>query len=111
MHPILENYGTHQTTRVRRWLARHPRFHIRFTPTSASWLNLVECWFALLTHKQIKRSAHRSVRALEATISDFLALTDEAPRPFVWTKTADFIFASVARFVSELLIRDAIWWT
>lgn len=98
LHLILDNYGTHKTARVRRWLARHPRFHLHFTPTSASWLNLVERWFALLTEKQIKRGAHRSVRALEAAIRDYLAVTNEAPTPFVWTKTADEILASVARF-------------
>jgi transposase len=98
VHLILDNYGTHKTPRVRRWLARHPRFHVHFTPTSASWLNLVERWFALLSEKQIKRGAHRSVRALEATIHDYLAVTNEAPRPFVWMKTADEILASVARF-------------
>jgi transposase len=98
VHLILDNYGTHKTARVRRWLARHPRFQLHFTPTSASWLNLVERWFALLTQKQIKRGAHRSVRALETAIRDYLAVTNEAPRPFVWTKTADEILASVARY-------------
>jgi transposase len=98
VHLILDNYGTHKTPRVRRWFARHPRFYVHFTPTSASWLNLVERWFALLTQKQIKRGAHRSVPALERTIRDYLAITNEAPRPFVWTKTADEILASLARF-------------
>lgn len=98
VHLILDNYGTHKTARVRRWLARHPRFHVHFTPTSASWLNLVERWFALLTERQIKRGAHRSVRALEAAIREYLTVTNEAPTPFVWTKTADEILASVARF-------------
>jgi transposase len=96
VHLILDNHGTHKTPRLRRWLARHPRFHVHFTPTSASWLNLVERWFALLSEKQIKRGAHRSVRALEAAIRDFPAVTNEAPRPFVWTKTADEILASEA---------------
>jgi transposase len=98
VHLILDNYGTHKTARVRRWLARHARFPVHFTPTSASWLNLVERWFALLSEKQIKRGAHRSVRALEAAIRDYLAVTNEAPRRFIWTKTADEILASVARF-------------
>ena len=96
VHLVLDNYGTHKTARIRRWLARHPRFHVHFTPTSASWLNLVERWFALLTDKQIKRGAHRSTR--EAAIRDYLAITNDAPTPFVWTKTADEILASVARF-------------
>ena len=98
VHLILDNYGTHKTPRVRRWFVRHPRFHVHFTPTSASWLNLVERWFALLSEKQIKRGAHRSVRALETTIRDYLAITNERPTPFVWTKTADEIFAKVAKF-------------
>jgi transposase len=98
VHLILDNYGTHKTPRVRRWFGRHPRFHIHFTPTSASWLTLVERWFALLSEKQIKRGAHRSVRALETTIREYLAITNEAPKPFVWTKTADEILSKVAKF-------------
>lgn len=98
VHLILDNYGTHKTPRVRRWFVRHPRFHVHFTPTSASWLNLVERWFGLLSEKQIKRGAHRSVRALETTIREYLAITNERPTPFVWTKTADEIFAKVAKF-------------
>jgi transposase len=98
VHLILDNYGTHKTPRVRRWFVRHPRFHVHFTPTSASWLNLVERWFALLSEKQIKRGAHRSVRALETTIREYLAITNERPTPFVWTKTADEILAKVAKF-------------
>jgi transposase len=98
VHLILDNYGTHKTPAVRRWFARHPRFHVHFTPTSASWLNLVERWFALLSEKQIKRGAHRSVRALETAIREYLAITNEAPKPFVWRKTADEILAKVARF-------------
>ena len=102
VHLILDNYGTHKTARIRRWLTRHVRFHLHFTPTSASWLNLVERWFALLTDKQIKRGTHRSTRALEAAIRDYLALTNAAPTPFVWTKTADDILASVARFCQRI---------
>ena len=102
VHLILDNDGTHKTARIRRWLTRHIRFHLHFTPTSASWLNLVERWFALLTDKQIKRGTHRSTRALEAAIRDYLALTNDAPTPFVWTKTADDILASVARFCQRI---------
>src|SRR3954466_7045429 len=101
-HLILDNYGTHKTPRIQRWLAAHPRFHLHFTPTSASWLNLVERWFALLTEKQIKRGAHRSTRALEAAIREYLALTNASPKPFVWAKTADDILASVARFCQRI---------
>src|SRR5205085_763398 len=78
IHLILDNYGTHKTTQVRRWFARHPRFHVHFTPTSASWLNLVERWFATLTQKQIKRGAHRSTRALETAIREYLTISNEA---------------------------------
>lgn len=102
LHLILDNYGTHKTPAIRRWLARHPRFHVHFTPTSASWLNLVERWFAMLTQKQIKRGSHRSTRALEAAIRDYVAITNESPKPFVWTKTADEILASIARFCQRI---------
>jgi transposase len=102
IHLILDNYGTHKTAQVRRWFARHPRFHVHFTPTSASWLNLVERWFATLTEKQIKRGAHRSTRALETAIREYLTISNEAPKPFVWTKTADEILASVARFCQRI---------
>ena len=102
IHLILDNYGTHKTARVRRWLVAHPRFHVHFTPTSASWLNLVERWFAALTEKQIKRGAHRSTRELEAAIREYLRITNESPRPFIWTKTADEIFASVARYCQRI---------
>jgi transposase len=102
VHLILDNYGTHKTTLIRRWLTRRPRFRVHFTPTSASWLNLVERWFAALTQKQIKRGAHPSTRALETAIRQYIAVTKEAPRPFVWTKTADEILASVARFCHRI---------
>lgn len=102
IHLILDNYGTHKTAQVRRWFARHPRFHVHFTPTSASWLNLVERWFATLSEKQIKRGAHRSTRALETAIREYLAISNEAPKPFVWHKTADEILASVARFCQRI---------
>ena len=102
IHLIMDNYGTHKTALIRRWLAKRPRFHVHFTPTSASWLNLVERWFAALTQKQIKRGAHPSTRALEAAIRQYIAVTNEAPKPFVWTKTADEILASVARFCHRI---------
>ena len=98
VHLILDNYGTHKTALIRRWLAKRSRFHLHFTPTGASWLNLVERWFALLTEKQIRRGVHQSTRELEAAIKRYLALTNDAPKPFVWTKTADEILESVARF-------------
>jgi transposase len=98
VHLIMDNYGTHKTAVIRRWLAKRPRFHVHFTPTSASWINLVERWFAALTEKQIRRGTHRSVRELEMAIKRYLAVTNESPRPFVWSKTADEILDSVARF-------------
>jgi transposase len=101
VHLILDNYGTHKTAAIRRWLAKRPRFHVHFTPTSASWLNLVERFFAALTEKQIKRGTHRSVRELESAIKQYLAVTNESPKPFVWTKSADEILASVARYCAR----------
>jgi len=98
VHLILDNYGTHKTPLIQRWLAKRPRFHLHFTPTSSSWLNLVERWFVELERKQIKRGAHRSVTALERAIYEYLDVTGEDPKPFIWTKTADEIFASIARF-------------
>jgi transposase len=101
VHLILDNYGTHKTATIRAWFAKRPRFHVHFTPTSASWINLVERWFATLTEKQIRRGAHRSVRELVTSIKSYLAVTNQSPRPFVWTKTADDILASVARFCAR----------
>ncbi len=101
-HLILDNYGTHKTPRIRRWLAQHPRFHLHFTPTGASWINLVERWFALLTEKQIRRGVHRSTRELEEAIVRYIQVHNQRPKPFVWTKTADEILASVARFCQRI---------
>ena len=102
VHLILDNYGTHKTPAIRRWLVKHPRFHLHFTPTSASWINLVERWFATLTEKQIRRGAHRSTAQLKEAIMRYLALNNAAPKPFVWTKTADEILATVARFCHRI---------
>lgn len=102
LHLILDNYGTHKTPLVKSWLARRPRFHVHFTPTSASWLNQVERWFALLTQKQIKRGSHRSTVELERAIRDYLEVYNEQPQPLVWTKSADDILASVARFCERI---------
>lgn len=103
VHLVLDNYGTHKTATIRNWLAKRPRFHVHFTPTSASWINMVERWFATLTEKQIRRSAHRSVRELETAIKSYLAISNQSPKPFVWTKTADEILSSVARFCARTL--------
>ena len=102
VHLIMDNYGTHKTPSVRNWFARHPRFHAHFTPTSASWLNMVERWFGLLSEKQIKRGTHRSTIELEKAIREYLAIHNEKPHPFVWTKTADEILASLARFCKRI---------
>lgn len=97
VHVVMDNYGTHKTPAVRRWFARRPRFHIHYTPTYSSWLNQVERWFALLTERAIKRGAHTSVRQLTRAIQDFLAVTNDQPAPFKWTKTADEILTKTAR--------------
>lgn len=98
VHIILDNYATHKTPTIRRWLAKRPRYHLHFTPTHASWINQVERWFALLTQRQIKRGAHYSVRALIDAIKNFIDATNDNPKPFVWTKSADDILAAIARF-------------
>ena len=98
VHLILDNYGTHKTLTIRHWLVRHPRYHVHFTPTSASWINLVERWFATLTEKQLRRGTHRSTADLEAALRRYLIVQNQVAKPFVWTKTADAILESVARF-------------
>ncbi|PYP42202.1 MAG: IS630 family transposase [Gemmatimonadetes bacterium] len=102
IHLVLDNYATHKTPLIRRWLSKRPRVHLHFTPTGASWINLVERWFATLTAKQIRRGVHRSTRALETAIIEYIAVTNQQPRPFRWTKTADEILASVARYCQRI---------
>ena len=97
VHLVMDNYGTHKTALIRRWLAKRPRFHVHFTPKGASWINLVERFFAEVTQKQIRRGIHRSTRGLEAAIREYLRVYKLRPKPLVWTKTADEILASVAR--------------
>ena len=103
VHLILDNYGTHKTELIRNWLARRPRFHLHFTPTSASWLNLVERWFATLTEKQLRRGVHRSTKELEQAIHNYIDHNNQAPKPLIWHKTADQILDSVARFCTRTL--------
>ena len=103
VHMILDNYGTHKTALIRRWMAKRPRFHMHFTPTSSSWLNLVERWFAELTQKQLRRGVHRSTRELEEAIYSYMKVSNENLRPFKWTKTADEILANLARFCKRTL--------
>jgi transposase len=98
IHLVCDNYGTHKTPAVKAWLARHPRFHLHFTPTGSSWINQVERWFGFLTEQKIKRGAHQSVRALENDIRAWITDWNTHPRPFLWTKTAEEILDSLARF-------------
>lgn len=103
VHMILDNSSTHKTALIQRWLAKRPRYHLHFTPTGSSWLNLVERWFAALTEKQLRRGVHRSTRELEQAILSYIESTNAAPKPFVWIKTADQIFASITRFCERTL--------
>jgi transposase len=102
VHLICDNYATHKTPSVRTWLAAHSRFHLHFTPTSSSWLNLVERWFAELTNKQLRRGVHRSVRALEADIRTWIATWNSNPKPYVWTKTSDEILERLAGYLNRI---------
>jgi transposase len=108
VHIIMDNYGTHKTPLIRNWFAKRPRFHVHFTPTYASWLSLVERWFALLATKQLRRGVFRSVPQLKAAIQAFIDAHQENPKPFVWTKTADEILASIARFAERTADARAI---
>jgi transposase len=98
IHIIMDNYATHKTPKVKAWLARRPHYHVHFTPTSASWINQVERWFAELTRKQLQRGVHTSTKELEADIQHFINKHNENPKPYKWTKSADEILASVKRF-------------
>jgi transposase len=102
VHLILDNYATHKTPTIRRWLLRHPRFVLHFIPKSSSWLNLVERWFAELTTKKLKRGTHPSVEALEAEITAWAEHWNADPRPYVWTKTADEILTNLARYCERI---------
>lgn len=102
VHLVLDNNSTHKTPAIRRWLTSHPRFVLHFTPTSSSWLNLVERWFSELTNKKLRRGTHRSVRELNDDIRAWIAHWNENPRPFVWTKTADQILDSIARYCQRI---------
>lgn len=101
VHLVLDNYGTHKTQLIIRWFAKRPRYYLHFTPTYRSWLNLVERWFAALTTKRLRRGVFRSVPALERAIHDYIDAHNVDCQPFVWTKTADEILASIARFAQR----------
>jgi transposase len=102
VHVVLDNASTHKTPAVKRWLLAHPRFVLHFTPTSSSWLNLVERWFGELTTKKLRRGTHRSVRALNADIRSWIQTWNDNPRPYVWTKTADQILDSISRYCTRI---------
>jgi transposase len=102
VHVVLDNSSTHKTPSIQRWLVRHPRFHMHFTPTYSSWLNLVERWFAELTTKWIKRGTHRSVRNLTASIRTWITSWNEDPKPYVWHKNADEILDSLASYCQRI---------
>ena len=97
IHVVLDNYHTHKHEDIKQWLAKHPRITLHFTPTSGSWLNLVERWFGELTTKKLQRGTHRSVRALNADIRAWIQHWNNNPRPYVWTKTADEILKKANR--------------
>jgi transposase len=101
VHLIVDNYATHKTAIIQKWFAKRPRFHAHFTPTYGSWINLVERWFAELTNKRIRRGVFRSVKDLESAIREFIEVHNEDPTPFVWTRTADQILASIARYAQR----------
>ena len=102
VHVILDNYSTHKTPAIKRWLAGHPRFVLHFTPTGASWINLVERWFGELTARKLRRGVHRSVRALNADIQDWTSKWNEDPKPYVWAKTADEILENLAGYCNTI---------
>jgi transposase len=102
VHLVCDNYGTHKTPTIKAWLAKHPRFHMHFTPTGSSWINQVERWFGFLTEQKIRRGSHTSVQALEADIRSWIADWNTHPRPFIWTKTAEEILESLARFCRRI---------
>jgi transposase/transcriptional regulator with XRE-family HTH domain len=102
VHLVCDNYGTHKTPAINAWLAKHPRFRLHFTPTSSSWINQVERWFAYLTDELIRRGSHTSVQALEADIRAWVAGWNENPKPFIWTKTAQDILESLGRLISRI---------
>jgi transposase len=106
VHLVCDNYGTHKTPEVHAWLARHPRFHLHFTPTGSSWINQVERWFGLLTDQLIRRGVHTSVQALENDIRDWIATWNDDPRPFTWVKTADDILNSLADYLAKIRPRQ-----
>jgi len=107
VHLVMDNYATHKTPRIKAWLARRPHWHVQFTPTSASWINQVERWFAKPTRKQLQRGFYKSTAELEADIATFIAAHNESPKPYKWVKSADDILASVKRFCQKATNRTS----
>lgn len=107
VHVVMDNYGTHKTKLIRNWFAKRPRWHVHYTPTSASWINQLERFFALLTERAIRRGVFRSVADLERAITAYIAATNADPKPFRWTKSADDILASIQRFCLRSLSAHA----
>jgi transposase len=106
VHLICDNLATHKTPAINTWLANHPRFHLHFTPTGSSWINQVERWFGYLTDQLLRRGVHKSVQALEKDVRDWIKTWNQDPKPFAWTKTAEEILDSLARYISR--ITDAV---
>jgi transposase len=102
IHLICDNYGTHKTPAIKAWLARHPRFHMHFTPAGSSWINQAGRWFGYLTDQKIRRGSHKSVQTLEKDIRDWIADWNTHPRPFIWTKTAEEILESLAKYCRRI---------
>jgi transposase len=102
VHLVVDNASTHKTPAIKRWLLAHPRFELHFTPTSSSWLNLVERWFSELTTKKLRRGTHRSVRQLNTDIRTWIDTWNENPKPFVWTKPAEQILDSIATYCGRI---------
>jgi transposase len=109
VHIVMDNASSHKTKMIRNWFAKRPRWHVHFTPTSSSWINQVERFFALLSEKQIKRGAHRSTRELKTAIHAYIDANNAQPKPFRWTKSADDILASIDRFCRRTLaVHDGV---
>ena len=104
VHVVIDNLSAHKAPTIKRWLAQNPRFHFHFTPTHASWLNLVERFFGLLTEHALRRGSHTSTRQLRSAITEYLDAHNEDPKPFKWTKTADEILESIARFATRTIV-------
>jgi transposase len=102
VHLVCDNLATHKTPAIREWLARHPRFHLHFTPTGSSWINQVERWFGLLTDQLIRRGVHQSVVALENDVREWIKNWNQNPTPFVWTKTAEDILQSLSKYIAKI---------